>query len=131
MSGEKYMGMWNQDMKSGLGCVVTIDGVYYEGTFSHNKMSGKGLMMFEDETIYEGNFADTGVFSGVGTMITPNGDRLEGSFYGNYTDGMKFNGTIFKVVQSPISKDEPDWTKPNVQKIGQHTVKSQSLTVLS
>ena len=117
--------MWNQDMKSGLGCVVTIDGVYYEGTFSHNKMSGKGLMMFEDETIYEGNFADTGVFSGVGTMITPNGDRLEGSFYGNYTDGMKFNGTIFKVVQSPISKDEPDWTKSNVQKIGQHTVPAE------
>ena len=103
MSGEKYMGMWNQDMKSGLGCVVTIDGVYYEGTFSHNKMSGKGLMMFEDETIYEGNFADTGVFSGVGTMITPNGDRLEGSFYGNYTDGMKFNGTSSQERVKPRS----------------------------
>ena len=124
ISGEKYMGMWSHDMKSGLGCVVTIDGVYYEGTFSHNKMSGKGLMIFEDETTYEGNFADTGVFSGVGSMVTPNGDRFEGSFYGNYTDGMKFNGTIFKVVQSPQSpKDQEDF-HPGNDKIGKHTVQA-------
>lgn len=35
--GEKFMGMWNNDMKNGPGCVVTLDGVYYEGTFSHSK----------------------------------------------------------------------------------------------
>ena len=97
ISGEKYMGMWNNDMKNGPGCAVTLDGVYYEGTFSHNKMSGKGLMMFEDETIYEGHFADVGVFSGAGALKYANGDRLEGSFYGNFKDGMKFNGTVYKI----------------------------------
>ena len=44
VSGEKYMGMWSNDMKSGPGCVVTLDGVYYEGTFSHGKMTGRGLV---------------------------------------------------------------------------------------
>ena len=37
IAGEKFMGMWNNDMKNGPGCVVTLDGVYYEGTFSHSK----------------------------------------------------------------------------------------------
>ena len=96
VSAEKYMGMWCNDLKSGRGCVVTLDGVYYEGNFSHGKMTGRGLMLFEDETSYEGNFADAGVFSGHGTLTYNNGDRMEGSFYGNYTEGMKFSGTIYK-----------------------------------
>ncbi len=96
VSGEKYMGMWAGDVKSGPGCVVSLDGVYYEGTFSHGKMAGRGLMLFEDETSYEGNFADAGVFSGQGCLTYANGDRMEGAFFGNYTDGMKFNGTIYK-----------------------------------
>lgn len=58
-------------------------------------------MIFEDETVYEGYFADAGVFSGAGTLSYVNGDKLEGSFYGNYTDGMKFNGTIYKMVRTP------------------------------
>ncbi len=41
VSGEKYLGMWAADVKSGPGCVVGLDGVYYEGTFSHGKMTGK------------------------------------------------------------------------------------------
>ena len=44
VSGEKFMGMWTNDMKSGAGCVVTVDGVYYEGMFSHGKMTGRGLV---------------------------------------------------------------------------------------
>ncbi len=123
VSGEKYMGMWCNDMKSGSGCVVTLDGVYYEGTFSHNKMTGRGLMLFEDETCYEGTFADAGVFSGNGTLTYESGDRLEGSFYGNYTDGMKFNGTIFKNVNKGttgtlVSQDTP----LNRDKIGRFSV---------
>ena len=76
---------------------MAVLGVYYEGQFSHNKMTGKGLMLFEDETSYEGSFADAGVFNGHGVLTYEHGDRLEGSFHGNYTDGMKFNGTVYKV----------------------------------
>jgi hypothetical protein len=56
-------------------------------------------MMFEDGTVYEGYFADAGVFSGHGVLTYANGDHLDGSFYGNYTDGMKFNGTVYKTVK--------------------------------
>jgi len=56
-------------------------------------------MIFEDGTVYEGCFADAGVFSGYGVLTYANGDHLDGSFYGNYTDGMKFNGTVHKMVK--------------------------------
>ena len=62
ISGEKYMGMWYNDMKCGAGSVVTVDGVYYEGTFAHNKMTGRGLMIFDDDTIYDGNLSDAGKY---------------------------------------------------------------------
>jgi amyotrophic lateral sclerosis 2 protein len=106
-TGEKYMGMWANNVRSGPGCVVTLDGIYYEGHFVHDKMSGRGLMLFEDETCYEGAFADAGVFSGQGCLTYANGDRLEGSFFGNYVDGMKFNGTVFKSREPPASMASP------------------------
>ena len=139
ISGEKYMGMWYNDMKCGAGSVVTVDGVYYEGTFAHNKMTGRGLMIFDDDTIYDGNLSDAGkyitclncesqfknkenlcllnhrfnlfllllgVFSGHGILTYKNGDHMEGSFYGNYTDGMKFNGTIYKTVRGMPNRDK-------------------------
>ena len=66
-------------------------------------MAGRGLMLFEDETLYEGNFSDTGVFNGSGTLTYKNGDKLEGSFNGSYSNGMKFNGTIYKLPHSPTT----------------------------
>lgn len=36
--GEKYMGMWQDDLCQGNGVVVTQFGLYYEGAFSTNKM---------------------------------------------------------------------------------------------
>ena len=47
----------------------------------------------------DNKFDFSGVFSGHGVLTYSNGDHLEGSFYGNYTDGMKFNGTIYKTVR--------------------------------
>lgn len=36
--GEKYMGMWQDDVCQGNGVVVTQFGLYYEGNFHLNKM---------------------------------------------------------------------------------------------
>lgn len=124
IAGEKFMGLWQQDMKSGPGCVVTVDGVYYEGQFSHNKLTGKGFMVFEDDTSYEGNFADAGVFSGQGTLTYANGDRLEGHFHGSYGHGMKFNGTIFRNIHKPSINQTPSFGQESDQKIGRFTVKA-------
>lgn len=38
LRGEKYMGMWQDDLCQGNGVVVTQFGLYYEGAFSTNKM---------------------------------------------------------------------------------------------
>lgn len=39
--GEKYLGLWNNNMKQGNGLIVTLDGVYYEGNFVHNVLTVK------------------------------------------------------------------------------------------
>lgn len=36
--GEKYMGMWQDNLRQGTGVVVTQFGLYYEGAFKDNKM---------------------------------------------------------------------------------------------
>ena len=45
-SGEKYIGMWQNDQKHGYGIVVTVDGLYYEGRFSQNKLAVSVFIMF-------------------------------------------------------------------------------------
>ena len=35
IAGEKYMGMWNNNEKSGQGCVVNFNGIYCEGIFRY------------------------------------------------------------------------------------------------
>ena len=44
-SGEKYIGMWQNDQREGFGIVVTVDGVYYEGPFSQNKLAVSNLYL--------------------------------------------------------------------------------------
>lgn len=36
--GEKYIGMWDNDVRNGNGLIVTLDGIYNEGRFSLNKL---------------------------------------------------------------------------------------------
>ncbi|XP_030877011.1 alsin [Leptonychotes weddellii] len=70
--GEKYMGMWQDDVCQGNGVVVTQFGLYYEGNFHLNKMMGNGVLLSEDDTIYEGEFSDDWTLSGkVGNFLLP------------------------------------------------------------
>jgi len=107
MVGEKYMGMWCEGAKQGRGCVVNSDGVYYEGNFSNNRLCGGGIMLFEDGARYEGDFAGAGEFNGRGTLVA-GGKRLVGTFYGNYSESMKFNGEISSYVSDTPGPLEPD-----------------------
>jgi len=107
MVGEKYMGMWCDGVKQGRGCVVNSDGVYYEGNFSNNKLCGGGIMLFEDGARYEGDFAGAGEFNGKGTLIS-GGKKLVGTFYGNYSESMKFNGEISSLANDLSGPQEPD-----------------------
>ncbi|KAB0396381.1 hypothetical protein E2I00_016297, partial [Balaenoptera physalus] len=105
--GEKYMGMWQDDVCQGNGVVVTQFGLYYEGNFHLNKMMGNGVLLSEDDTIYEGEFSDDWTLSGKGTLTLPNGDYIEGYFSGEWGSGIKITGTYFKPSLYESDKDRP------------------------
>lgn len=105
--GEKYMGMWQDDVCQGNGIVVTQFGLYYEGNFHLNKMMGNGVLLSEDDTIYEGEFSDDWTLSGKGTLTMPNGDYIEGYFSGEWGSGIKITGSYFKPSLYESDKDRP------------------------
>ncbi|XP_004872338.1 alsin isoform X2 [Heterocephalus glaber] len=105
--GEKYMGMWQDDVCHGNGVVVTQFGLYYEGNFHLNKMMGNGVLLSEDDTIYEGEFSDDWTLSGKGTLTMLNGDYIEGYFSGEWGSGIKITGTYFKPSLYDSDKDRP------------------------
>ncbi|KAM9305608.1 alsin [Gastrophryne carolinensis] len=94
--GEKYMGMWQDDLRQGNGLVVTQFGLYYEGAFSLNKMMGSGVLLSEDDTVYEGEFSDDWTLNGKGVLRMSNGDCIEGVFSGEWGSGIKVTGTYLK-----------------------------------
>ncbi|XP_063806524.1 alsin isoform X2 [Pseudophryne corroboree] len=94
--GEKYMGTWQEDVRQGVGLVVTQFGLYYEGAFNMNKMMGCGVLLSEDDTIYEGEFSDDWTLNGKGTLTMSNGDSIEGVFSGEWGSGIKVSGTYIK-----------------------------------
>ncbi|KAG0724053.1 Alsin [Chionoecetes opilio] len=105
--GEKYLGMWQNNVRHGPGMVVTMNGVYYEGNFHQNKLTGCGLMMFEDKTYFEGELGMGGTFAGKGSLHYPSGDTIEGTFTGNWEDGIKINGVLQKGIGSPDEDNVP------------------------
>ncbi|KAH0621650.1 hypothetical protein JD844_023179 [Phrynosoma platyrhinos] len=105
--GEKYMGMWQDDLCQGNGVVVTQFGLYYEGAFNNNKMMGSGVLLSEDDTVYEGEFSDNWTLNGKGTLTLPNGDTIEGTFSGEWGSGIKITGTYFKPTLYDHEKDRP------------------------
>uniref|UniRef100_T1J5J3 Pleckstrin homology domain-containing family A member 8 n=1 Tax=Strigamia maritima TaxID=126957 RepID=T1J5J3_STRMM len=108
ITGEKYMGLWQDDQRHGNGLVVTLDGVYYEGMFAQNKMMGHGLVIFEDDSWYEGEFNGAAGFGGKGTLTFASGDKIEGNFTGSRSEGIKVNGTLHKAT----ANQNHDSTKP-------------------
>ncbi|XP_064419608.1 alsin isoform X1 [Latimeria chalumnae] len=117
--GEKYMGMWQDDLRQGNGLIVTQFGLYYEGNFSLSKMMGNGILLTEDDTCYEGEFSDDWTLNGKGTLTMVNGDYIEGTFSGQWGTGLKITGTYFKP-----SLYETDKEKTKVTKLGKMAVSS-------
>ncbi|XP_039210413.1 alsin isoform X7 [Crotalus tigris] len=105
--GEKYMGIWQDDVCQGNSVVVTQFGLYYEGSFNNNKMMGTGVLLSEDDTVYEGEFSDNWTLNGKGTLTLPNGDTIEGTFSGEWGSGIKITGTYFKPTLYDHEKDRP------------------------
>jgi len=107
VTGEKYMGLWQGDARHGQAVLVTLDGLYIEGTFSNGKMTGQCVMWLEDGTSYEGEVAGVGLLGGKGQLRLPNGDIIQGTFHGSFSDGIKINATLTKHSLTAATSPSP------------------------
>uniref|UniRef100_A0A673I4H7 Alsin-like n=1 Tax=Sinocyclocheilus rhinocerous TaxID=307959 RepID=A0A673I4H7_9TELE len=98
--GEKYMGMWLDDQRHGVGVVITQFGMYYEGIFCNNKMMGNGTLLCDDDTVFEGEFLEDWTLCGKGVLFMPNGDSLDGVFDGHWGAGLRVAGTFTKPFEA-------------------------------
>ncbi|XP_023933292.1 alsin [Lingula anatina] len=122
VKGEKYMGMWHDDLCSGSGVLVTLDGLYYEGNWIQNRLSGVGLMITEDNIWYEGEFYGSSLLYGKGTMTLPNSDKFVGSFNGAFTDGVKISGNFYKAINLERRSVQQQPSVSNPESFGKHSV---------
>ncbi|XP_046389775.1 uncharacterized protein LOC124158630 [Ischnura elegans] len=104
LAGQKYLGMWEKDERSGNGLIVSLDGIYHEGTFAKGSITGHGVMVLEEGTHYEGELRGIGVFGGRGCLtIAPGGHRLEGVLSGSWDSGVRVSGGTFHFQRAPTS----------------------------
>ncbi|KAK9739210.1 MORN repeat [Popillia japonica] len=106
ISGEKYLGNWNDNKKHGKGLIVTSDGIYYEGVFNQDILTGSGLMILEDGTFYEGDFKGTGILGGKGTLTLNSGHVLEGNLTGSWNEGIKISNGNLTLMKPVVSESD-------------------------
>ncbi|XP_023173159.2 alsin homolog [Drosophila hydei] len=73
VSGDKYMGMFADNKRCGLGSCITNRGDYFEGTFAADDLTGSGVAVFENDYYYEGELTLQGP-NGRGEYYMPCGD---------------------------------------------------------
>lgn len=69
-SGEKYMGLFGDNVRSGHGFCISVDGKYFEGVFHENELNGLGTAVLTNGSYYEGDLTIEGP-SGRGTFYMP------------------------------------------------------------
>ncbi|XP_072269122.1 ALS2 C-terminal-like protein [Pyxicephalus adspersus] len=99
--GERYIGMWQDNLRQGPGIVLFHTGCCYQGNFSSNKLVGPGVLITEDGTVYEGEFTEQCSLSGKGKLTFANGFTLVGTFtktahYGLQTQGVLSTSSEFQ-----------------------------------
>ncbi|KAL7731427.1 hypothetical protein ACLKA6_010584 [Drosophila palustris] len=72
-SGDKYMGMFVDNKRSGTGSCITNRGDYFEGNFAADDLTGSGVAVFENDYYYEGELTLHGP-NGRGEYYMPSGD---------------------------------------------------------
>ncbi|XP_020613011.1 alsin-like [Orbicella faveolata] len=115
LRGEKYMGMWEADCRHGPGLLVTLDGIYNQGIFAQNKLSGDGVLLCDDNTKFEGEFVGECLLSGKGVLTMPNGDYIDGTFTGQWGNGIRINGTFHKLEATGKASNSPRSTMTNTK----------------
>ncbi|WP_443636098.1 trypsin-like peptidase domain-containing protein [Candidatus Njordibacter sp. Uisw_058] len=85
-NGNKYVGEWKDNQKTGQGIFTWKSGNIYVGQFKDNKNTGQGILTFASGDKYSGGFKDSS-FYGQGTYTYKSG-RVD---KGTWKDG-KLNG---------------------------------------
>jgi hypothetical protein len=100
-NGNKYVGEWKDNQKTGQGIFTWKSGNIYVGEFKDNKNNGQGVLTFVSGNKYVGEFKDN-KNNGQGVLTYVNGDKYVGefkdsSFYGQgtytYKSGQVEEGT--------------------------------------
>ncbi|KAH8388833.1 hypothetical protein KR215_001908, partial [Drosophila sulfurigaster] len=73
LSGDKYMGMFADNKRCGIGSCITNRGDYFEGNFASDDLTGNGVAVFENDYYYEGELTLQGP-NGRGEYYMPSGD---------------------------------------------------------
>ncbi|KAH8315549.1 hypothetical protein KR059_001230 [Drosophila kikkawai] len=73
VSGDKYMGMFADNKRAGIGSCITNRGDYFEGNFAADDLLGNGVAVFENDYYYEGELTLQGP-SGRGEYYMPCGE---------------------------------------------------------
>ncbi|XP_062611375.1 MORN repeat-containing protein 1-like isoform X3 [Saccostrea cucullata] len=55
-NGDRYEGLWVNDIREGRGILYTIDGSVYEGDFKSDAFNGRGKMHHSSGLIYDGQW---------------------------------------------------------------------------
>ncbi len=78
-SGDKYVGEWKNDNRTGQGTYIHSSGEKYIGEFLNNKRNGQGYNTWADGSKYVGQYKDN-KRHGRGTFTWANGDKYEGEY---------------------------------------------------
>ena len=121
--GTKYVGEFNDGVKSGLGKLEYANGTVYEGDFLGEAPHGRGVITTA-EGRYEGQL-DAGSKHGLGKMTFADGRGYEGNFNNDRIDGAgtltKADGTVvtgnFRETERDgiILVSEPEEAMPPMQ----------------
>ena len=78
-NGDKYEGMWKNDLINGLGTYTWASGDQYIGNHVNGKGNGQGTFIWVSGDKYVGDVKDD-LLNGQGTYTWPNGDKYVGTF---------------------------------------------------
>jgi len=76
-SGDRYVGQWVADRKSGKGSYLFKSGSRYEGSFYMGHLHGGGALKFANGASYVGEWRNSQKH-GMGVFVFPNGGRYVG-----------------------------------------------------
>eukprot|EP00391_Amoebophrya_sp_Ameob2_P012376 CAMPEP_0178996650 /NCGR_PEP_ID=MMETSP0795-20121207/8486_1 /TAXON_ID=88552 /ORGANISM="Amoebophrya sp., Strain Ameob2" /LENGTH=1087 /DNA_ID=CAMNT_0020689063 /DNA_START=149 /DNA_END=3409 /DNA_ORIENTATION=+ len=116
LDGTSFTGMYSEDRRNGYGMMQWDGGAEYQGVFVAGKAHGAGILIRSDKSYYVGQFeADT--MHGQGEMIWGDGTKYVGQFSGNKRHGVGImawaseKNTAVPEKKAADEDEEPKWSR--------------------